>query len=356
MTSKFLNSILLTKEKAESLKKIRIIKTNLVHVHGFPKSLAKSSILKSPEYFGQYGTIVRSMINYKVNPDNNRRNYSAYFTYSNEREAALAILCVDSIMIKGKIIRAFFGTTKYCSYFLNNSKCPNSEKCFFLHQLATDKDIILDSERVFSYNQHLNLSKKILKLNIPENIEILKKMEKPKKNVFPFVDFIFMSEEEKENYFAKRSISYIKNFNNRDNGFLNNVNNDNFEEKHTNSCNNSVNNVINTDENNTHRNNNSLNEKDIYINENKSLSIPLYFKSEMYINKYKDPLDTLDLPKIFSNSIKHILLAKPYFNNINDDILKKMEFEYFKKDLMKQGININYLLNGCLDCINRIIV
>ena len=68
------------------------------------------------------------MISYKINPDNKRKNYSAYITYSKEREAALAILCVDSLMIKGKIIRAFFGTTKYCSYFLNNSKRQNLEK------------------------------------------------------------------------------------------------------------------------------------------------------------------------------------------------------------------------------------
>lgn len=52
-----------------------------------------------------------------MNPDTKTKKYSAYITYSNEREAALAILCVDSLMIQGKIIRAFFGTTKYCKYF-----------------------------------------------------------------------------------------------------------------------------------------------------------------------------------------------------------------------------------------------
>ena len=60
MTSKFLDSILLTKEKAESLKNIRIIKKNLIHVHGFPKSLAKSNTLKSPEL-----RTIRN--NYKIN-------------------------------------------------------------------------------------------------------------------------------------------------------------------------------------------------------------------------------------------------------------------------------------------------
>ena len=60
MTSKFLDSILLTKEKAESLKNIRIIKKNLIHVHGFHKSLAKSNTLKSPEL-----RTIRN--NYKIN-------------------------------------------------------------------------------------------------------------------------------------------------------------------------------------------------------------------------------------------------------------------------------------------------
>ena len=184
------------------------------------------------------------MISYKINPDNKRKNYSAYITYSKEREAALAILCVDSLMIKGKIIRAFSGTTKYCSYFLNNSKCQNLEKCFFLHQLANDDDIILDSERDFTYNQHLNLSKKILKLSSPEDIEILRKMEKPKKNVFPPVEYIFMSEEEKEKYLEKRCISYIKNYNNeKDERLLNNINNNDLEEKYYDNCDYSINSV-----------------------------------------------------------------------------------------------------------------
>jgi hypothetical protein len=106
--SRFLNSLFFTKEKAEYLKKIRIIKTELIHVHGFPKSLAQTSILNSPEYFGQYGAIVNSIISEKTNPDTKKKSYSAYITYSNKIEASLAILCVDSLMYKGKLIRTFF--------------------------------------------------------------------------------------------------------------------------------------------------------------------------------------------------------------------------------------------------------
>ena len=159
MKSKFLNCLFFTREKAEDLKKIRVIKTNLIHVDGFPKCFARCDLLKTKEYFGQYGTITKLMITQKQNPDKKVATYSCYITYSNEREAATAILCVDSLLIKGKIIRAFFGTNKYCNYFLNNISCPNKERCIFLHKLTTEKDIILDSNKVFSYDEHLNLSK-----------------------------------------------------------------------------------------------------------------------------------------------------------------------------------------------------
>ena len=353
MTNKFLGSIIITKEKAESLKNIRIINTNLIHVHGFPKSFAKASLLKSPEYFGQYGTIVKSIISYKINSDN-KKQFSAYITFSNEKEAALAILCVDSLMVQGKIIRAFFGTTKYCSYFLKNNRCPNLNKCLFLHKIVDDKNIIIDPNIVFSYNEHINLAKKILKLSNPETRNFLKKMVKPKKSVFPFVDFVLMNEEEKENYFGQGSISYIKSVNkSQDNLLLNNKTN--LEQKRSSICNNSVNNIINTNnyinfqqQNDSIENLNYINN----INEKTSLKIPFYFENKMNIFESKD---SVDLHKILSNSIKHILLLKPYLYNFNKQALKKMEYEFLKQDLNKQGININYLLNGCLDSVKDII-
>ena len=127
-------------------------------------------------------------------PDN-KKVYSAYITYSNETEAACAILCVDSLLIEGKIIRAFFGTTKYCSYFLNNQICQNSDKCMFLHQLQ---------------DEHINLAKKIIQYSNPKIRDLFLKKEKPKKIIFPFLDFIFESEEEKEHYFISGNISYVK--------------------------------------------------------------------------------------------------------------------------------------------------
>ena len=180
-----------TKEQGEYLSKIRILRKNLIHVHGFPKSFAKTDKLKSTEYFGQYGNIIRAMIKYKINPDTNQKAYSAYITYSNEKEAAFAILCVDSLLIKGKIIRSFFGTNKYCKYFLNNEKCTNLERCTFLHELADDNDIIINSNSNFSYDDHIELCKKIIDYSNPKTKDFIIKLKKPKKCIFPFMDFIY---------------------------------------------------------------------------------------------------------------------------------------------------------------------
>ena len=60
----------------------------MVHIHGLPKSLMKDEILKTDEYLGQYGTIIKYIISYKISQDTNKKVYSAYVTYSNELEAA----------------------------------------------------------------------------------------------------------------------------------------------------------------------------------------------------------------------------------------------------------------------------
>ena len=176
MKSRFFNSIFFSKEKAESLKKLRIIQQNLIHVQGLPKNLNNKTLLKSSEYFGQYGTIKNMILSKKINPENNKEVYSVYITYENAIQASTAILCVDSLLIDGKIIRAFFGTTRYCNYFLNSKTCPKNKKCMFLHKLVSNKNIIIDDNTNFSYNEHLNMAKKIIELSNEEIKNILLKV------------------------------------------------------------------------------------------------------------------------------------------------------------------------------------
>ena len=338
MQGRFLSSINFTKEEAESLKKLRIIKQNLIHVQGLPKNLANTEVLKSKEYFGQYGTITNIILSRKRNPENNKEACSVYITYENKIEAACAILCVDSLLICGKIIRAFFGTTKYCSYFLDNRKCPNSKKCLFLHQLVTNKEIIIDANTNFSYNEHLNMSKKIIEQSNLDTKNIFWIKQKNSRSVLPSIDFIFLTEEQKEKYFGPGNFSYIRSSDDREIDIFNIINVYN------------VNNVKLDIKKNKSQNNGFT----LYGNKNtKNIVIPknikfLNNKHNVITKNYQEPYE---LYNIFKDSIKHILLSKPFFCNIRNAPLKKMEYNYFKNDLSKKGVDINLVLEGCLDCM-----
>ena len=341
-----------TDEKTEYLSKIRFIKKNLIHVHGFPKRIANSNNLESTEYFGQYGTILKCIISYKIQPENNQRVYSAYITYSNEREAALAILCVDSLLIEGKIIRAFFGTTKYCNYFLKNIPCPY-EDCWFLHNLANENDIIINDNTIFTYNDHLNLAKKIIDFSNPKTKNLIQKIKKPTKNVFPTIDFIFLKEEEKEQYFTSGNITYVKGNNKDDNNLLsinlieyeNNFDFNNYTYKK-----NLINNLqtkVSIDKNFTDVSNLCYNN-----NIDKSTIFNIISKENNNINKSLEPNE---LHNLFGNSIKHILKVRTFFSGLKNIPLRKLELDYLKDDLHKKGKDINKVLYGCLDCVNDII-
>ncbi len=143
------------------LSKQRIIQKNLVHFQGFPDRLYDKNLLMSKEYFGQYGKISKIILTNKLESKNNKKSNSAYITFSTYEQAAYAILAVDSIKIDDKLVRAFFGTTKYCHHFLNNYKCLNIDKCMFLHEMAKPSDIIDDNFK-FGYSEHIKLAKKII--------------------------------------------------------------------------------------------------------------------------------------------------------------------------------------------------
>lgn len=90
---------------------------------------------------GQYGTITKISVNTQkaYNPNGlYGPSYSAYITYSSAKEASLAILAIDNITIDGHLLRASFGTTKYCNYFLKGISCP-SKDCLFLHKIDEGK-------------------------------------------------------------------------------------------------------------------------------------------------------------------------------------------------------------------------
>ena len=342
-------------DEIENLSKLRIIKKNLVHVHGFPKIIVKTDTLKSKEYFGLYGNITKIIMTYKINPNNSKKVYSAYITYSNDKEAAYAILCVDSLLIQGKIIRAFFGTTKYCNYFINNQVCPNFDKCKFLHQLINEEDIIIDNNLIFSYNDHISLAKKIINYTDPKTKALILKMQKPKNIIFPFLDFIYLSEKEKEKYFTSGIISYFGT-NSRESKD-NCINNDDESKSQFESFNNYINNF-------------QLNNKFINVKDNLILSSIFFKKDNMNINNnnYKSIMlskkniimsnnlyESDKFHNLIDNPIKHIFAAKPFYSKIKNFPLKRVELEFFKRTLEKNNQDFGILFEGCLDCLSDVI-
>lgn len=95
------------------------------------------------EYFGQYGPIVKIVVNKNGYSQNNKSEltFSAYVTFSCPKDASLALLAIDNSVINGHTIRSSFGTTKYCSFFLKNMECNNKD-CLYLHSLAEDEDTL----------------------------------------------------------------------------------------------------------------------------------------------------------------------------------------------------------------------
>ena len=221
------------KHEIEELADARIITKNLVYIIGLSSSLADRAKLNKYEYLGQYGTIIKTVVN--KNKAYNQNNiygpsYSAYVTYSKPSEASIAILSLDNTKIDNHLIRASFGTTKYCSYYLKGIECSNKD-CLFLHKKAEENDIIrrgdLTSNKIIFAKQH-DYAEKIADIYNPE---VKKKIlaVKRSKTIFPSPDSIYKNLEEKD---RKKNLSKNKS-NNSGNNTNSNSNNNSGNKKYS---------------------------------------------------------------------------------------------------------------------------
>ena len=222
---------LFNQETLLSLSRQRIIQKNLVHLQGFPDSLYDENLLISTEYLGQYGTIEKIILVSKEDKSTHKMINSAYITFETNEQAAYCILSLDSFKIDDHIVRAFFGTTKYCNHFLNNFNCFNEEKCLYLHHLADPLDII-DENRKFGYNDHIKLAKKIISFGTFQNTHFSSNNNiLNQKTIFPNIT-IYKKENENEinktnNH--KRKFSNLSNSSTANNS-SNRINNRNLSE------------------------------------------------------------------------------------------------------------------------------
>ena len=115
----------------------RVVQRNLVYVIGISARIASENVLKDTEFFGQFGKIIKIVVNKKnflaSATTSNPPSASAYVTFARKDDAARAIELVDGSVFDDRVIRATYGTTKYCSYFLRGLTCQNPG-CMYLHE------------------------------------------------------------------------------------------------------------------------------------------------------------------------------------------------------------------------------
>ena len=131
---------IIVSDTSKRLEDVRIIQRTLVYVINLPSSVSDEETLSSKLYFGKYGNILKIHIS-PGHHNSSDPTYGAYLTYSTEEEAAICIRACNDYLLEGKKLSLTFGTTKYCSYFLKNMRCPKSE-CVFLHNTALKADTI----------------------------------------------------------------------------------------------------------------------------------------------------------------------------------------------------------------------
>ncbi|KIY48351.1 hypothetical protein FISHEDRAFT_43537, partial [Fistulina hepatica ATCC 64428] len=127
------------------LANVRVVQRNVVYVVGVGSRFAKEELiptLRSNDYFGQYGKISKILLT-KRNPSGGGAPIvGLYVTYHRREDAARAIAAVDGAPSPGggrDVMRASYGTTKYCMAFLRGVSCSD-HNCMNLHEWGDEKD------------------------------------------------------------------------------------------------------------------------------------------------------------------------------------------------------------------------
>ena len=324
--------------ESKELSKQRIIQKNLVHFQGFPDRLYNKKILASEEFFGQYGLITKIILTNKTVHKTKKRSNSAYISFYTCEQAAYAILSVDSIKIDNMLVRACFGTTKYCNHFLNNFKCFKSDKCMFLHEIANINDIITENTK-FGYTEHIKLAKEIIGYGSIRSQMYIRNHTNKNRTVLPNISTIY----QKNNIIAKTQNHRRENSN--ENSSTNNLNNNSNNEMQSSS--NSFNSNSPSSRNYNNENNDN---KEIYIysslNEefNKN-NINSLFKSKNKsrfdfvnnnkdINKYKN--EKINVPEIIKDVVDELSSRISLFIPMNKyKPIKNLEINFCNNILSK---------------------
>src|SRR5258706_5071729 len=111
------------------------------------------TILRSNDYFGQYGKISKILLHKRTPPGSSDPIVGIYITYQRREDAARAIEKIDgsaSPSGDGEVMHASFGTAKYCINFLRSVSCINTG-CLDVHEWVDDRDCFTRQDLVSMY-------------------------------------------------------------------------------------------------------------------------------------------------------------------------------------------------------------
>ncbi|KAF3917706.1 hypothetical protein ABW20_dc0100060 [Dactylellina cionopaga] len=124
---------------------LRVVQKNLVYVTGLNPRIREEDLLQTlrgEQYFGQYGKIFKIVVNKRTGEKGSSEKgagMGVYVTFQRKEDAASCIQAVDGSQNGDRVLRATYGTTKYCSAYLRNEQCPN-KNCMFLHEQGEEVD------------------------------------------------------------------------------------------------------------------------------------------------------------------------------------------------------------------------
>ncbi|KIJ60676.1 hypothetical protein HYDPIDRAFT_138939 [Hydnomerulius pinastri MD-312] len=127
------------------LANVRVVQRNVVYVVGIGPRFAKEELiptLRSNDYFGQYGKISKILLVKRTPSGGGTPVLGLYITYHRREDAARCISTVDGTPSPGggrEVMRASYGTTKYCMAFLRGVSCSD-HTCMNLHEWGDEKD------------------------------------------------------------------------------------------------------------------------------------------------------------------------------------------------------------------------
>ncbi|KAH7889987.1 hypothetical protein F5I97DRAFT_1849132 [Phlebopus sp. FC_14] len=127
------------------LANVRVVQRNVVYVVGIGPRFAKEELiptLRSSDYFGQYGKITKILLVKRTPSGGGAPIVGLYITYHRRDDAARCISTVDGTPSPGggrEVMRASYGTTKYCMAFLRGLSCTD-HTCMNLHEWGDEKD------------------------------------------------------------------------------------------------------------------------------------------------------------------------------------------------------------------------